>query len=66
MGKWLKKQIELSLKTWILKTIDKEVDKRNKLHRKYLSQRLFVDILIADYKRRYGEDLLAPQKAGDM
>lgn len=57
----LKQSFELSVKDRWLKTIDKEYDKYNKIKSKLFRQQYVVNSLLAEYKKKYGEDLRTPQ-----
>ena len=60
----LKRSFELSAKMRWLKTIDKEVDKYNKIKSKLYRQQHVVNSLLAEYKKIYGEDLRTPKERG--
>lgn len=62
MAELLKQSFELFVKNRWLKTIDKECDKYNKIKSKLSRQQYVVNSLIAEYKKKYGEDLRTPQK----
>ena len=62
MGELLKQSFELFVKKRWLKTIDKECDKYKKLKSKLFRQQYVVNSLLAEYKKKYGEDLRPPQK----
>ena len=64
MAELLKRSFELFVKKRWLKTIDKECDKYNKIKSKLSRQQFVVNSLLAEYKKRYGEDLRAPKERG--
>ena len=61
MRELLKQSFELVVKNGWLKTIDKECDKYDKIKRKLFRQQYVVNSLLAEYKKKYGEDLRTPQ-----
>lgn len=61
MDELLKQAFELFVKNRWLKTIDKECDKYNKIKSKLFRQQCVVNSLIAEYKKKYGEDLRTPK-----
>lgn len=61
MRELLKQSFELFVKNRWLKTIDKECDKYNKIKSKLSCQQYVVNSLLAEYKKKYGEDLRTPQ-----
>lgn len=60
----LKRWFNLSLKQYRLNLIDKECDKYFDLKRKLKLQGAFVNLMVEEYKKIYGEDLRTPQKGG--
>ena len=64
MVELLKQSFDLFVKNRWLKTIDKECDKYNKLKSKLCRQQYVVNALLAEYKKKYCEDLRTPQKEG--
>ena len=60
MGELLKQSFELFVKKRWLKTIDKECKKYKKLKSKLFRQQYVVNSLLAEYKKKYGEDLRTP------
>ena len=60
MGELLKQSFELFVKKRWLKTIDKECNKYKKLKSKLFRQQYVVNSLLAEYKKKYGEDLRTP------
>lgn len=54
MKELLKKRIELFIKMQWLKTIEKEVDKRNHLYEKYKRSAYVVAKLVEEYESKYG------------
>ena len=62
MAELLKQLFELSVKNRWLKTIDKECDKYNKIKSKLFRQQYVVNYLLAEYKKKYGEDLRTPKE----
>ena len=64
MPELLKKSFELFVKNRWLKTIDKECDKYNKIKSKLYRQQYVVNSLLAEYKKKYGEDLRTPKERG--
>mgnify|MGYP006932864100 CR=1 FL=1 len=63
MGELLKQSFEFFVKKRWLKTIDKECDKYKKLKSKLFRQQYVVNSLLAEYKKKYGEDLRTPPEA---
>ena len=55
MKELLKKRIELFIKMQWVKTINKEVDKRNKLYEKYQRSVHVISALIKEHESKYGE-----------
>lgn len=53
----LKQSFELFVKNRWIKTIDKECDKYNKIKSTLYRQQYVVNSLLAEYKKKYGEDL---------
>ena len=64
MAELLKQSFELFVKKRWLKTIDKECDKYNKIKSKLSRQQYVVNSLLAEYKKKYGEDLRTPKERG--
>ena len=64
MVELLKRLFELFVKNRWLKIIDKECDKYNKIKRKLSRQQYVVNYLLAEYKKKYGEDLRTPKERG--
>lgn len=64
MAELLKQSFELFVKNRWLKTIDKECDKYNKIKSKLSRQQYVVNSLLAEYKKKYGEDLRTPKERG--
>ena len=62
MAELLKRAFELFVKNRWLKTIDKECDKYNKIKSKLSRQQYVVNYLLAEYKKKYGEDLRTPKE----
>ena len=65
MAELLKQSFELFVKNRWLKTIDKECDKYNKTKIKLSRQQYVINSLLAEYKKKYGEDLCTPKERGD-
>ena len=63
MGELLKQSFELFVRKRWLKTINKECDKYKKLKNKLFCQQYVVNSLLAEYKKKYGEDLRTPPEA---
>lgn len=61
MRELLKQSFELFVKNRWLKTIDKECNKYNKTKSKLSRQQYVVNSLLAEYKKKYGEDLRTPK-----
>ena len=57
MFEFIKQSFELSVKMRWLKTIDKAIDKYEKLQNKANIQLYVVNSLAKEYKEKYGEDL---------
>ena len=64
MGELLRRSFELFVKNIWLKTIDKECDKYNKIKNKLSRQQYVVNSLLAEYKKKYGEDLRTSKERG--
>ena len=64
MMELLKQSFELFVKNRWLKTIDKECDKYNKTKIKLSRQQYVINSLLAEYKKKYGEDLHTPKERG--
>ena len=64
MAELLKQSFELFVKNRWIKTIDKECDKYNKIKSKLYRQQYVVNSLLAEYKKKYGEDLRTPKERG--
>ena len=62
MAELLKQSFELFVKNRWLKIIDKECDKYNKIKSKLSRQQYVVNSLLAEYKKKYGEDLRTPKE----
>ena len=58
MKKLLKRQFELWVKMRWLKTIDKEIKKRQKYKLKYLAQVYVIDHLVAEYNQKYADSVI--------
>ncbi len=58
MKKLLKRQFELWVKMWWLKTIDKEIKKRRKYFFKYKRQEYVVNKLVEEYNNLYADSKL--------
>ena len=54
MKELLKKRYELMVKMLWLKTINKEVDKRNKFYEKYQRKAYVVNKLVEEYNIKFG------------
>ena len=65
MAELLKRSFELFVKKRWLKIIDKECNKYNKIKSKLYRQQYVVNSLLAEYKKKYGEDLRTPKERGD-
>ena len=65
MAELLKQSFELFVKKRWLKIIDKECNKYNKIKSKLYRQQYVVNSLLAEYKKKYGEDLRTPKERGD-
>lgn len=65
MKELIKRSFELFIKKRWLKTIDKEIDKYNKLKIKLSWQHYVVNALLEEYKKKYSENLRTPQKGGE-
>lgn len=57
LKKLLKQSFELTVRTRWLKTIDKEVDKRNKLKIKLDTSQYIIDQLIKEYEKKYNDKI---------
>ena len=55
MKELLAKRYELWVRMLWLKTINKEVDKRNKAYEKYQRKAYVVKKLVEEYNRKYGD-----------
>lgn len=64
MAELLKRTFELLVKKRWLKTIDKECDKYNKTKSKLSRQQYVINSLIAEYKKKYREDLCTSKERG--
>lgn len=64
MDELLKRSFELFVKNRWLKTIDKECYKYNKIKSKLSRQQYVLNSLLAEYKKKYGEDLRTPKERG--
>ena len=64
MAELLKHTFELFVKKRWLKTIDKEIEKYNKIKSKLFRQQHVVNSLLERYKESYGEDLCTPKERG--
>ena len=64
MAELLKRSFELFVKKRWLKIIDKECNKYNKIKSKLYRQQYVVKSLLAEYKKKYGEDLRPPKERG--
>lgn len=62
MAELLKQSFEFFVKNRWLKIIDKECDKYNKIKSKLSRQQYVVNSLLAEYKKKYGEDLRTPKE----
>lgn len=62
MAELLKRSFELFVKKRWLKIIDKECNKYNKIKSKLSRQQYVVNSLLAEYKKKYGEDLRTPKE----
>ena len=65
MAELLKRSFELFVKKRWLKIIDKECNKYNKIKSKLYRQQYVVNSLLAEYKKKYEEDLRTPKERGD-
>lgn len=65
MYELIKRSFELFVKKRWLKTIDKEIDKYNKLKSKLFRQQYVVNSLLEEYRKKYGESLRTPLKGGE-
>ena len=57
LKKLLKQSFELTVRTRWLKTIDKEVDKRNKLKIKLDTSQYIIDELVKEYEKKYNDKI---------
>ena len=57
LKKLLKQSFELTVRTRWLKTIDKEVNKRNKLKIKLDASQYIIDELIKEYENKYNDKI---------
>ena len=64
MAELLKQAFKLFVKKKWLKIIDKECDKYKKIKSKLFRQQYVVNSLLAEYKKKYGEDLRTPTEKG--
>ena len=64
MAELLKRSFELFVKNRWLKIIDKECDKYNKIKNELSRQQYVVNSLLAEYNKKYGEDLRTPKERG--
>lgn len=64
MAELLKRSFELFVKNRWLKIIDKECDKYNKIKNELSRQQYVVNSLLAEYKKKYWEDLRTPKERG--
>ena len=64
MAELLKKFILLSIKNHRIKLIDKECDRYFKIKTKLDVQRCFVNELIDEFEKEYGESLRTPKERG--
>lgn len=64
MVELLKRTFELLVKKRWLKTINKECDKYNKTKSKLSRQQYVINSLLAEYKKKYGEDLRTLKERG--
>lgn len=64
MAELLKRSFELFVKKRWLKTIQKEIDRHNKLKNKLSRQQYIVNALLERYKEIYNEDLRTPKERG--
>jgi hypothetical protein len=64
MAELLRRLFELSVKKRWLKIIDKECNKYEKTKSKLFRQQYVVNSLLAEYKKKYGEDLRTPKERG--
>ena len=65
MAELLKRSFELFVKKRWLKIIDKECNKYNKIKSKLYRQQYVVNSLLAEYKKKYGEDLRTPKERSE-
>lgn len=64
MAELLKQSFELFVKKRWLKTIQKEIDRHNKIKHKLSRQQYIVNALLERYKEIYNEDLRTPKERG--
>lgn len=57
LKKLLKQSFELTVRTRWLKTIDKEVNKRNKLKIKLDTSQYIIDELVKEYEKKYNDKI---------
>ena len=65
MAELLKRSFELFVKKRWLKIIDKECNKYNKIKSKLYRQQYVVNSLLAEYKKKYEEDLHTPKERSE-
>jgi hypothetical protein len=58
MKKLLKQTFELWVKMRWLKTIDKEIKKRQKYKLKYLAKVYVIDHLVTEYNKKYADSVI--------
>ena len=64
MAELLKRTFELFVQKRWLKIIHKECNKYNKIKSKLSRQQYVVNSLLAEYKKKYGEDLRTSKERG--
>lgn len=64
MAELLKKFILLSIKNHRIKLIDKECDRYFKIEAKLKSQQNFINYLIEEFEKDFGENLRRPKERG--
>ena len=64
MAELLKKFILLSIKNHRIKLIDKECDRYFKIKAKLEAQQKFINYLIYEFEKDYGENLRTPKERG--
>ena len=65
MKEFFKKMFELQIRMLWLKSIHKEVDKRNRFYEKYQRSKHVISELVKEYQSRYGDSFTSKSEVSE-